>query len=430
MRLRIAAAASMFAALVAIVIPGAATARNHQARHHHKLTINAFPNPASAPEGVLIYGRLLGSNNGNQTIRLYHHIAGGKRGFQYVTSVKTDSFGNWDIPRADGVVMTNRDWFVRGPDRSRSRTMHEKVAAEVSISPAGPVSVTTGQRVVFTGKVAPNHAFQRVRLQEETGTSGDWHTLKTALLGPGSGYAVAYTWKVPGVHDVRVELPADARNIRSDSDAVTVQVQQKQVTGFTIDSSQPILPYGQSVTISGTITPGGTAQPATVELWAHPTTGGPFTEVGTTNVGSGGSYSFSEAPTVNTIYQARTTFGAVKHSAELWQGVRDVLTLTPSTTSTTVGGLVTFNGTIAPTTKSGDVVYLERLGSDNDWHPVEARFVQSGGTFRFAWRFGKAGSYQFRARIFSDRANVGGASTPVTISVSGLAPISTLPPAS
>ena len=54
MRLRIAVAASLLAALVVIVIPGVATARiHHHPRHNDGLTINATPNPISTTAATM-----------------------------------------------------------------------------------------------------------------------------------------------------------------------------------------------------------------------------------------------------------------------------------------------------------------------------------------------------------------------------------------
>ncbi len=96
--------------------------------------------------------------------------------------------------------------------------------------------------------------------------------------------------------------------------------------------------------------------------------------------------------------------------------------------TSTVGGKVIFTGSVMPD-KAGHLVYLQRLGSDGDWHTVEVRVVRASSTFQFARTFGRLGTDKFRARIFSDPHNVGGASDPVTITVSGVAPVSTLPPA-
>src|SRR5581483_8261645 len=125
-------------------------------------------------------------------------------------------------------------------------------------------------------------------------------------------------------------------------------------------------------------------------------------------------------------YQARTTFGAVRASASLWQGVRDLMTLTPSSLTSTVGGTVMFAGTVTPN-KAGHVVNLQRRLANGDWESVETSFVHPDSSFQFTWRFAKAGTHELRARIYSDGHNVGAASTPVTIAVSGLAPVTTLP---
>ena len=163
-----------------------------------------------------------------------------------MASTQTDRFGFYEFVNAS--VQTNRDWFVTGPGRSFSRIAHEQVAAQVTLT-ANPTSADTRQEVTFSGQVTPGHAFQRVLLQEQVGSSDDWRTIATGLLGPGSAYTIQHRWRTPGEHDVRVVLPADARNIRSLSDAVQVTIQQAQVTGFTINSSAPVTPYGQPVIV-------------------------------------------------------------------------------------------------------------------------------------------------------------------------------------
>ena len=106
-----------------------------------------------------------------------------------------------------------------------------------------------------------------------------------------------------------------------------------------------------------------------------------------------------------------------------------MVTLTSSSPTSTVGGHVLFTGTVTPD-KAGHVIYLQKQGPDGDWHTVEVRLVQSDATFQFGWTFGGAGTKMFRARIPGGPFNLGGASPPVTITVTGLAPPSSLPPAS
>src|ERR1035437_8247516 len=131
--------------------------------------------------------------------------------FTLIGVTKTNAQGFYEFTRAVNVVLTNRSWFVRGPDATHSLTVHERVAAEVTLT-AGQISGDTLPPLVFTGQVTPDHAGQRVYLQAQKGAGDDWTTLKSGRLGAGSNYSIAYQWRIPGERDLRILLPADARN--------------------------------------------------------------------------------------------------------------------------------------------------------------------------------------------------------------------------
>lgn len=425
MRPRFAVLAIAVTTLVAVVSPSVVSAAP---RHNRGLTINAIPNPIDAGEGVFIYGHLNVGPVGGQTITLYHHLAGSGLGYTRVGQTTTDSHGFYEFTRAEDVVMTNRNWFVReaGIHRIHSRTVFERVAALISLS-ASTSTAVTGQPVVLTGHVDPGHAGEPVVLQQQT-ASGDWRSLKSGRLDGASNYSIVHRWRFPGDHIVRVVFPSDIRNLRGTANPVTVAVQQKQVPGFTINTTDPLISYTQSAVISGVLASSTPGTPVT--LWARSSDQGRFTPIADTTTGTDGSYMFApQAPASNTEYQVRTTLAPRHHSAVLFEGVQDLLTLTPSSTTSQVGGQVTFTGTVLPD-KAGRVVYLQRLGADGDWHNEEIRVVTNASTFQFAWTFGKAGTYQFRARITGGGGNVGGASAPVTIEVAPTTSPATLPPAS
>jgi hypothetical protein len=425
MRLRIAVLATALSALTFVALPGIS---NAAPRHNHGLTIDATPNPIVAGDPVLIYGQLNVPDQSNQTIRLYHRI-NPQPFFTLIGVTKTNAQGFYEFTRAEDIVLTNRNWFVRGPSDTHSRTVHELVAAEVSLA-ADQTSGDTLHPLIFTGNVTPDHAGQRVYLQAQTGASDDWTTLKAGRLGPGSNYSIAYRWRVPGERDVRVLLPADVRNTAAASTPVAVTIQQTQIPDFTINSSSPIITIGESATISGTLDQAGstTAEPNTsVTLWEGPSVSGPFKSIQSVVTGSDGGYSFTEQPTQNEVYFVRTTVSPFSHTAKLFEGVQDTVTLSASSSTSTVGGNVTFTGSVTPD-KAGHVVYLERMGKDGEWHLVEIRFVNASSNFQFGWTFGTSGVKTFRARITGGGQNVGGASPPVTVTVSPV-PVSSLPPA-
>jgi hypothetical protein len=424
MRLRftvLACALAAFAGTAAPSIAGAAPV------HNRGLTIHAVPHGIIAGEAVLIYGQLKGPDHAGQVIRLYHRINPNPF-FSVIGTTRTNANGQYEFVRPDGIVLTNRSWFVRGPDFTHSRTVHEPVAALVSLAANSPTGLTR-HPIVFSGHVTPDHAGSVVLLQEQKGSSNNWTTIKRGLVGPGSNYNISNAWRVPGAYDVRVLFRGDARNTQAASDIASVVIQQAEVPDFTIQTSDPIVSNGQSVTISGVLDTAGTTTPepnTQVSLWAALPGTGNYREITTTTTGTDGSYSFNNvSSTTNQLYKVRTTLPPARHSAVLFEGVQDVVTMTSSSSTSMVNGSVTFTGSVSPD-KAGHVIYLQRLGADNDWHTVEVRYVNNASTFQFNWTFGTAGTKEFRARITGGPANVGGASAPVTIDVT-LPPLATLP---
>jgi hypothetical protein len=437
MRLRFAVLALLSSASIIAALPVSAVA--HGPRHNHGVTIAVTPNPIDAGESVLIYGQLNAQRRGHQVIALYHRVSP-SRGFTLIQTTRSLDNGFYVFRRADGVVTTNRGWFVRAlglPGNVHSRTVRERVSALVSLAASAAPTANgydTNHRVVFTGHVFPNHAFERVALQVQTATSGDdWHTIKTGRLGPASNFAISYRFRVPDAYEVRAVFTGDRRNLRGESDSVPVTVQQTEVPDFLINTSAPLIDYGSSATISGVLDLAGTSTPdpgVSVTLWGH-AADQPFHTIGLPTVtGTDGSYSFTVTPGSNTVYQVRTTFNppATRHTARLFEGVRDVLSMQASSLISLVGGTVTFSGTVSPD-RAGHVIYLQRLGADGDWHRVATSFVKADSTYSFGWTFGYPGGHAFRARIPGDPKNVAGASAPVTVTVA-VPPVTSLPPGS
>ncbi|MGH2893412.1 MAG: hypothetical protein ACRDPM_09120 [Solirubrobacteraceae bacterium] len=425
MRLRITVLVCALSALASAAAPSIAGAGP---LHNRGLTIHAVPHHIIAGESVLIFGHLKGPDHVNQVITLYHRI-NPNRGFTVIGVTRTNANGQYEFTRQVGIVDTNREWFARGPGRTHSRTVHERVDALVSLA-ASSASGLTRHPIVFSGHVTPDHSGGVVALQQQKGSTDDWRTIKTTRIGPGSNYTISHAWRVPNAYDVRVKFRGDARNTPAVSDVTSVVIEQTEVPGFTINTSDPIVQNGQAVTVSGVLdSPDSTTgEPNTsVSLFAKvPGSGGRYRELTTTATAADGSYSFANlASSTNELYLVRTTFAPRRHTAVLFQGVQEVVTMSSSSSTATVDGHVVFTGSVSPD-KTGHAIYLQKLGKDGNWHTVEVRFVNSASTFQFGWTFGTAGTKEFRARITGGPANVGGASAPVTIVVSQ-PPLSTLP---
>jgi hypothetical protein len=425
MRLRFALLGSLLAAAMAVGAPSTAVASPDPNRG---LTINAIPNPIVAGEGVVVYGQLL-SNSAGQEIDLYQRVNPAHQ-FTLVGKATTFPGGYYELTSQTSSVYTNRSWFVTGPGHTQSRAVHEQVEALVSLH-ANRDTTDTNQPIVFFGHVTPDHASERVYLQVQRGSSDEWNTVDTGTLGPGSNYAITRRFRVPGERTVRVVLRADARNIRSASDPVTVTIQQAQVPDFTINSSQPVLNFGQSAAISGTLYKPGTKTPephTAVTLCGRPAGQVQFTCDSSTVTGDDGGYGFTVRPLQNEVYVVRMTVNPARHTAQLFEGVRDGVALFVNPSSVTAGQRVTFAGFVLPL-KPGGVVYLQRLGADGDYHTVGVGKVGANDVFEFTRVFGQPGTKTFRVRVLGDQENVGGVSNSVTVTVT-LPPPSELPPSS
>jgi plastocyanin len=134
-------------------------------------------------------------------------------------------------------------------------------------------------------------------------------------------------------------------------------------------------------------------------------------------------------PTSNTVYRVATTAKPAQVSTGLYEGVGDTVSLTASAASAAVGDQVTFTGTVSPD-HTGHVIALQVETPKGGWQTVESGTIGSGSNYSLDDRFGKPGTYTIRTRVFGGPVNIGAASTPVTVTVAGDAPVSQLPAAS
>jgi hypothetical protein len=424
MRVRVAALTAAVTACGCVAIPSIAAA--HGPVHDRALTIHNSPRSIVAGDPVLIYGRLLGRGSTDQRIVLWHRI--NPRGhFTIIGRTQTDSSGRYEFTRENGIVETNRSWFTSGPALSHSETVHERVSAEVTLN-ASAGQASTRHPITLSGQVSPGHAGEPVEIQAQKGDSTQWHTIKVAKLSAGSSYSVPFAWRFPGPRNVRAVFAGDRQNTRGVSSVSTVIVEQTAVPGFTIATSAPVVPNQAPATISGTLLqPSGTASEpgVSVALYAGTPHQHDWAETQTTTTGADGAYSFTVQGSTNKLYQARTTFAPQRHSAVVYQGVQDIVSITPSASSAVVGQKLTFSGNVAPG-KPGDAVYLERLGKDGNWHIVKSSKLDGASDYSIDWTFGTPGDKQVRVQVLGDPQNVTGASAAVPITVT-LPPVSSLP---
>jgi hypothetical protein len=316
MRLKyvIGAAAAVACASIALTAVGAGAAPKHAASghvfRHHVLTIHAQPNPITAGDPVVVFGRLLGRQHARRLVVLFHRAALYGGGFAPVQVTHTDAAGAYEFTRADGAVLTNRFWYVASAG-VRSRSVFERVQALVSLSVTGPGGVSepngsvlqTGSKYTFAGTVTPGRAGATVLVQRQAGNSGNgWNTIGRGTVAADGGYTIVHVFSVPssqnGDATVRVLLRNDVRNIDSPSDTLSYEIEQTQNPKLTIDAAVNPIVEGASDMVSG-VDAAGPGQLLTLYTrdYRHS-----FGAIATTTSGTGGAYTFNVTPIYNTAY--------------------------------------------------------------------------------------------------------------------------------
>ncbi|HEY7629079.1 MAG TPA: hypothetical protein VH817_00165 [Thermoleophilaceae bacterium] len=403
---------------VLVLAPAAAQARRHPSPNgRHNISIATSDNPVVAGDQLAIFGRLRGPNNGNRMVVLWHRI-NPRRFFSPIQRTRTDAHGFYAFLRPNGVVNTNRNWYVKSL-RARSRTVHEKVFSLVTLSgPADGSNLETGpaHKVTFSGTVSPFAVGDRVILQRQNANSGKgWHRIDQTRVRPGGTYTINHTFRVPGDANVRVVVGATRRNIRSVSNVLSYEVSQAQNPALTLNSSANPLTVGQATTLTGTVQGGAGQQ---VNLLAR-TVGGQFQQVATTVADGSGNYSFVQVPLHNTLYQVQS---GGKKSAQLFEGVKFLLSASESPSTVSAGQSVTFSGTVAPDA-TGHVIYLQRQNPNgNGFHTVQVQNVGAGSVYTITRRLFVPGTKVFRVFIPGGPLNQGAASQTFTITVNPAPP--------
>jgi hypothetical protein len=285
-----------------------------------------------------------------------------------------------------------------------------RIAATVSLDqPSG--DLTTATAIAFTGKVAPADAGHRILLQRQAGLLGDrWVPIDGGFVRADGSYTIDHRFRVPGDRTLRTLLLPNRHTLRSPSAPISIAVQQLQVAGFTIGSSAQPIDFGQSVTISGTLTGGANTS---VTLFARDEWRGRPHAIATGTTDATGAYAFAQSPPRNTAYQVRVTSDPHKRTARLFQGVRDVVSLTASAETATVGDVVTFNGTVQPN-KSGHAILLLRLDG-GVWRTVAVARVGDGSSYSIPFTLAAAGTAQYRTLVPGGPVNQRGLSSAVQV---------------
>jgi hypothetical protein len=402
----------------ALALPSLAVAAKHPSPNgRHRISILTSENPVTYGDSLVLFGRLTGPHNGRRVVVLWHHVNGTGAGFTVVQTALTDAAGFYAFQRVEGVVKSNREWYVTSLG-ARSRTLREKVVDQVTLSgPADGSQLQTGQPYTFSGTVAfaATAAGQPVVLQRQNAATGaaNWSTIDHGVVAADGSWSITHKFVVPGDANIRVLVRANGLHVASPSPALGYEISQAQVPGLSINATPDPMNFGGGVAITGTL--GGAAANTPMTLLSHLVGQPGFTPVATAQTDASGNYTFAtQSPQRNTFYEVR---GGGKTSAVVFEGVRDVMNASASPTTITQGQTVTFAGVVAPD-HTGHVIWLqEQNASGTGFHTVQVGQLLPGSTFSIVHQLFAVGTHVFRVQIPGGPENEGAVSQQFTITV-------------
>jgi hypothetical protein len=213
-----------------------------------QLTISSSEDPIVYGQSVTISGVAAGAPN--TPVTLLAHTAH-QGGFSPVAQITTDGSGKYTFPAQSPVDSTF--YRVQGAGKS-SAVLYEGVKdvltaqvyegiKDVLTEQVSATTIPAGQRLTFTGTVAPDHTGHVIYLERQNASGTSFHVVEVAVIAAGSTYSIPHTVYNVGTSVFRVRVPGDPQNVGAVSSNFTFTVTQPTPSALTPEapgnSTQP-----------------------------------------------------------------------------------------------------------------------------------------------------------------------------------------------
>ena len=233
--------------------------------------INVAPAQITAGDSVVVFGRLRCHRRRDarrQDREAARAMSPARPASALVQTHETETLGFYELTVTD--VQIQQRLYVSEPRRGERSPSVSAFARTSRLQgpPEGTQLLTGGaHKVTFTGTVSPADVGALVVLQRQNALTGnEWHRIDFGFVQSGGSFSIMHTFRVPGDANLRVIVRSQRRNSPSPSTVLSYEISQAQNPKLTISASPDPIPYGQSVTISGTDAAGAGQR---VTLLAH-----------------------------------------------------------------------------------------------------------------------------------------------------------------
>jgi outer membrane protein assembly factor BamB len=368
-------------------------------------TITTTINPLNVPCGniTIINGTLQDEHNTplpGQTITLEYSADGGTS-WNTITFITTFADGSYSYPWAPQEVGS---YLIRAKfagtvnynpsDETTSLTVVKGSSSTTTILSA--TTITYGQGVTINGIVSPPTSDGTVTLQWSI-DNVNWNVVAS---GSPSDGIYTETWTPPyiGTFYVRAIWSGNLNYNGSISSSKILTVTKVSST-IVVSLSSSTITFGQTITITGTISP---TTDGTITL-EYSVDGSTWLVI-TSELSSGGSYTSSwKPPDIGTYYIRARWDGNVNYNG----ATSTVKTLTVDQATTTINitvpaqityeANITIQGTLSPALADITITVQYSFDGGNTWNDLATLTTDTTGSFSYEWAKPSAGVYQIRA---------------------------------
>jgi hypothetical protein len=182
-----------------------------------ELTIASSADPIAYGQSATISGVLKGG--AAQPVTLLARTAK-QQGFAAVAQTTTNASGEYAFPAQAPVNSTF--YKVQGDGRS-SAVLFEGVK-DVLSAQVSSTSVQEGQKLTFTGSVAPSHTGHAIYLERQNASGEGFHVVQVGTVTPESTFSIVYEVYGTGTAVFRVYIPGGPENGGAASQPFTIQI--------------------------------------------------------------------------------------------------------------------------------------------------------------------------------------------------------------
>jgi hypothetical protein len=177
-----------FLALVGLLVAAAPAVATHRPGHGGpaRLTAGAKPPTVTFGSATVVSGRLSGANSGGQRVTLTEDPFPYGDGYVNPLTATTGANGSYSLRT---VPASNRNYRVTARGQTAFTGVRVRMRVSLSVSDSTPAR---GQRVRFSGSVAPRHDGRTVLVQRRSVT-GRWVTVRRTSLRPATGDRSRYS---------------------------------------------------------------------------------------------------------------------------------------------------------------------------------------------------------------------------------------------